>query len=272
MGMHRSLLCFFVLSSLTAIQGLVIEDEFGSIILNEKCAETAGKVHTLVQPSFPSSGRGWTQKLIFLALGNGGIGKMNNSNFFKFGYKSFPISSNISETNVMKKMEWIFSHEGDSESEARMQSTLIHPERPQLVFRVIRGALDNIEANYRYIKKEGGNTGNWDTFASEKIQRYRRFHQYWDNRCAGTGEDTPCCMSITYEDMQNEKFLRRALEKMLELWLTPALSPSKITKGVNAAVNAVPPKHSNELLFPSGKRFSPYHHVALVSSRTISSH
>jgi hypothetical protein len=241
------------------------EDELGAIIKNGRCAQTAGQLHTLIQPSFPSSGRGWTQKLIFLALDSAGIGSMNNSNFFKFGYKSFPLTPTSKTT-----AEWIFSHEGDSETETRMTSTLKYPQRPRLVFRVVRSALDNVEANYRYIKREGGNTGEWDKFASEKIQRYRHFHQYWDDRCRSTAPDAPCCLAVTYEDMQNEVFLRRALKEMMKAWLTPVMSPAKMITGADAAVDAVPPKHSDALLFPSGKRFSPSHHVALVSSHAIS--
>lgn len=244
--------------------GIRAEDEFGAIKINDRCRLSEGQLHTLIQPSFPSSGRGWTQKLIFLALDNMGIGTMNNSNFFKFGYKSFPINAQSKTT-----AEWIFSHEGDSETEARMTSTLKAPTRPKLVFRVVRSALDNVEANYRYIKREGGNTGEWDKFAFDKIQRYRHFHQYWDARCSSTTSDAPCCMAVTYEDMQNEVFLRRAMKAMLKAWLTPVMTPNKIIRGADAAVDAVPPKHSDKLLFPSGKRYSADHHVALVASHAI---
>lgn len=160
--------------------------------------------------------------------------------------------------------EWLFTHEGDRETESRMFSSLIHRERPLFVFRVIRSALDNIEANYRYVKRETGNVGDWNQFVSEKVKRYRNFHRYWDSRCKA--KDAPCCMSITYEDMQDEAFLRRALMKVLETWMSPALSTQSIREGVNFAVDQTPPKHFDPLLFPSGNRFTAAHYIALIST------
>lgn len=65
--------------------------------------------------------------------------------------------------------------------------------------------------------------------------------------------------------MQDKEFLRRALRKVMQLWLVPSLTPEVIANGVDVAVNSSPPKHSSELLWASGKRFTTAHYNALVS-------
>ncbi len=97
------------------------------------------------QPSFPSSGRGWTQKLIFLALKSAGVPSFNDTNEFRFGYKSFPAAAGPGQP----LLEWVFTHEADRATEARMAARIRAPSRPPLIFRVVRAPLDNIEANYR---------------------------------------------------------------------------------------------------------------------------
>jgi hypothetical protein len=82
-----------------------------------------------------------------------------------------------------EKVDWIFSHEGDKETEDMMRASTFHPERPHLVFRIVRNALDNVEANYRYVVAETGKQLNWNKFASEKLVMYKNFHSYWDTRC-----------------------------------------------------------------------------------------
>lgn len=78
----------------------------------------------------------------------------------------------------------MFSHEHDKATENRMKSSTLHPERPHVIFRVVRNALDNVEANYRYVKRESGDKElDFDIFASQKLVRYKMFHRYWDNKC-----------------------------------------------------------------------------------------
>ena len=246
-----------------------------SIIINDACERSVGQTHTLLQPSFPSSGRGWTQKLIFLATQSAGAGSFNDTHEFKFGYKSFPATRKPGAATI----EWLFTHESDRATEGRMAQRVKYPSRPPLVFRVVRSALDNVEANYRYVKKEGGKTGPWDRFAMDKIQRYRKFHRYWDQRCgynvpAGGAVDPrsiPCCITMTYEDMQGEVFLRRALRKVLQVWLAGSgLTAEQIARGADAAVDGAPPKHKEaQQLFASGKRYTPAHHLALISALSL---
>jgi len=258
-----------------------------SLLMNPACERSVGQMHTLLQPSFPSSGRGWTQKLIFLAMQSAGAGAFNDTHEFKFGYKSFPVSRAVATPRgpgspaaaPVPVLEWLFTHESDRQTEARMAARVVYPQRPPLVFRVVRSALENVEANYRYVKKEGGKTGPWDKFASDKIQRYRKFHRYWDQRCgynvpgqlAGAAvldsKATPCCVTVTYEDLQGRAFLRRSLRKVLQLWAGTSahLTSEALAKGAEHAVNAVPPKRNATDLFASGKRYTPAHHLALIS-------
>ena len=51
--------------------------------------------------------------------------------------------------------------------------------------------------------------------------------------------------------------------------LDPGITAEAIARGADAAVDAVPPKHSNELLFKSGKRYTPAHHLALISPLSL---
>jgi hypothetical protein len=48
-------------------------------------------------------------------------------------------------------------------------------------------------------------------------------------------------MTVTYEDLQGEAFLRRALRKVLQLWAGQSeyLTSEALAKGAEAAVNAV---------------------------------
>lgn len=82
-----------------------------------------------------------------------------------------------------EKLDWIFSHEGDAETEKVMQASLNHPERPQVILRVVRNGLDNVEAYYRYVYKETGEKLNWNIFAKQKLLQYKSFHRYWDGQC-----------------------------------------------------------------------------------------
>lgn len=127
------------------------------------------------QPSFPSSGRGWTQKLIFNILKAAGAGVINTTLSVRYANSIITLGD--------EKVDWMFSHEGDKVIENLMRSSTIHPERPHVIFRVVRNALDNVEANYRYEKKESGKDLNFNAFASQKLVRYKGFHKYWDNKC-----------------------------------------------------------------------------------------
>jgi len=126
--------------------------EKNSLLLNAACERSVGQVHTL-QPSFPSSGRGWTQKLIFLAMQSAGAGNFNDTHEFKFGYKSFPVTRSKPGPGSPQPttMEWLFTHESDRQTEAKMAARVKYPQRPPLVFRVVRSALENVEANYRCV-------------------------------------------------------------------------------------------------------------------------
>lgn len=48
-------------------------------------------------------------------------------------------------------------------------------------------------------------------------------------------------MTVTYEDLQGDAFLRRALRKVLQLWAGQSehLTSEALAKGAEAAVNAV---------------------------------
>lgn len=134
-----------------------------SLLMNPACERSVGQMHTLLQPSFPSSGRGWTQKLIFLAMQSAGAGAFNDTHEFKFGYKSFPVSRAVATPRgpgspaaaPVPVLEWLFTHESDRQTEARMAARVVYPQRPPLVFRVVRSALENVEANYRCVPNDG---------------------------------------------------------------------------------------------------------------------
>ena len=137
---------------------IVLKDEQGafnsSIIINDACERSVGQTHTLLQPSFPSSGRGWTQKLISLATNkSAGAGSVKLENMF--GYYTYQVTGNPGAATI----EWLFTHESDRETEGRMAQLVKYPSRPLLVFRVVRSALENVEALYRYMKREGQETG-----------------------------------------------------------------------------------------------------------------
>ena len=256
---------------------IVLKDEQGafnsSIIINDACERSVGQTHTLLQPSFPSSGRGWTQKLIFLATDkSAGAGSVNRTLENMLGYYTYQVTGNPGAATI----EWLFTHESDRATEGRMAQLVKYPSRPLLVFRVVCSALENVEALYRYMKREGQETGPWDRFAMQNIQRYKKFHRYWDQRCgynvpAGAAVDPrsiPCCITVTYEDMQGEVFLRRALRKLLQVWLAESgLTAEQIARGADSAVDRAPSKHKELLqLYASGKRYTAAHHLALISA------
>jgi hypothetical protein len=141
-----------------------LDAEANSLLMNPACERSMGQMHTLLQPSFPSSGRGWTQKLIFLAMQSAGAGAFNDTHEFKFGYKSFPVTRAVAPPRgpgspavpAPATMEWLFTHESDKQTEARMAARVQYPQRPPLVFRVVRSALENVEANYRCVATNDG--------------------------------------------------------------------------------------------------------------------
>jgi hypothetical protein len=79
------------------------------------------------------------------------------------------------------------------------------------------------------------------------------------------GEQSRCCITITYEDMQNEFFLRRALRQLFKIWMSPLLSSENITAAVSAGVAKSPPKHkTTESIYASGNRYRASHHMILA--------
>lgn len=73
-----------------------------------------------------------------------------------------------------------------------------------------------------------------------------------------------CCVTVTYEDMQNELFLRRALRQIVKIWISPILTSDEISTSVAAAVRLTPPKKKvTESIYPSGNRFSAAHYMIL---------
>lgn len=253
-------LAFSCVSPVYAADVDIGDESMGSILVGESCAATEGQIHSFIQPIFPSSGRGWSQKLIFLAIRAAGAGKMNSSHLMKFGHNVVPFGEGKEKT-----AEWLFSHEGDEEMDHKMESVLLYPERPQVVLRIVRNPLDNIEANFRYVKREGS-VIDWDNYAEDSLVRYAKFHKYWDNQCKGDGHRSRCCITITYEDMQSVPLLRRTLKQLLKTWLSPILTNEQMNEGIQSAVTAAPPGHTVKRRYSSGKRYRASHYVTLSSA------
>lgn len=141
------------------------------IILNKECIANNGSTHLLIQPSFPSSGRGWTMSLMYHALkAAGGTGVKNNL-ARGFGNKVMAIGNSDKRTSV----DWVFTHSFDDDTLDAAINATAHPERPMLLMRVIRDPLANVEAYYRYLKREavkrGGKTmAPFQQFANQHIE------------------------------------------------------------------------------------------------------
>ena len=141
------------------------------VILNKECIANNGSTHLLIQPSFPSSGRGWTMSLMYHALkAAGGTGV--KSNLAKgFGNKVMAIGNSARKTDV----DWVFTHSFDDVTLDTAINATAHPERPMLLMRVIRDPLANVEAYYRYLKREAIKHGGkpmapFGQFADQHIQ------------------------------------------------------------------------------------------------------
>ena len=119
----------------------------GRVLVNDECLVSNGSTHLLIQPTFPSSGRGWLMSLLYntLKATGGGVAKQNLAK--GFGAMAMNISTGES-------VEWLFTHSFDDETIIRAISATQFPQRPLMLMRVVRSPLNNVEAYYRYMKRE----------------------------------------------------------------------------------------------------------------------
>lgn len=159
------------------------------------------------------------------------------------------------------RQEWLFTHSCNEEISDELAHESINPSRPVLLFRVVRSPLHNVEAYYRYLQREQGGQLKvpWVDFAQEKIIEYRAFHKYWASQC-----DKVCCLTVTYEDLQDADYLQAVMQTLLKMWL-PDLKPEEIEIGVNEALRVYAPKnHATNDQFESKNQYNAGHLLALL--------
>jgi hypothetical protein len=190
-----------------------------------------------------------------------------------FGAKVMQIGNSVQKTDV----DWVFTHSFDDPTIISALNTTAHPERPMLLMRVVRDPLANVEAYYRYLKRETEKRGGkqllpFGTFAQQHIQNYRRFHAYWKSKCTPSvgkpGGAQACCVTATYEDLQDKDFLQIYFVESMKLWLGkvwagPSMQPDGlIEKAVAKAISIKPPKHTPPM---GDHRYTADHYLQLIS-------
>ena len=84
--------------------------------------------------------------------------------------------------------------------------------------------------------------------AKEHIANYRRFHRYWKAKCdplmERSGGSEACCVTATYEDLQDKTFLYEYFYEATKIWLGVRTDRSGVVAtAVKKAISLKPPKH-----------------------------
>ena len=181
-----------------------------------------------------------------------------------FGHK---IMNKTGTGEADTNMDWIFSHSFDDATITRALASAAHPERPLLLMRVVRDPLQNIEAYYRYLRREQLRRGGkpvrpFAVFVKEQITNFRRFHAFWKSKC---DHALACCLTATYEDLQDPNFLRLYYETVVAMWLGPQrpTDPTVLQSAVQKAIDGKPPKHKPPAL--GDNRFNADHYLQLLA-------
>jgi len=253
----------------------------GSVTKTASCHRNASK-SILITPSFPMSGSGWIQNILYSSLTAAGVKDFHQEGTPHFGFNRFSIGEN--------KFEWLFTHESNDEvwiNEAFPKIEFV--DRPLIMFRVVRSVLYNVESFYRYSSREQQKNApdsepiDFNSFSFKTIDSYREFHTYYTTKCLPRSDDSiqllssgafsesgefptqMCCIDVTYEDLQDSFFVRELLRKLLALWLGEFLTENDIWLGVERVTRLLKPLHVPHGQYASGERFTPAHLLQLAT-------
>lgn len=85
--------------------------------------------------------------------------------------------------------------------------------------------------------------------AKEHIANYKRFHTYWKSKCdpleERSGGSEACCITGTYEDLQDKGYLKTFFVTAVKQWLGIKTDSNGVVEAaVIKAIAMKPPKHA----------------------------